>query len=294
MIDDRTPNLNLPLPNVDNLQTEDIPRLRTALGTIDTAVAAKADLVGGKVPSGQLPAGYTLPSATPSTLGGVKVGPGLTVDPEGLISTVGGGAGSGLPVFNELVITPATNGQTVFSPAGGYEPGQIELFLNGVLLLGNGDDYSATDGAVITLASGVNTTDTLFLRRWIYLPEPQAVSKAGDTMTGALNWAAPVSVASASTCNIGLAASNLVTITGTTTITSFGVIAAGVVRSITFSGELTLTHDATSLILPGGANIITIAGDTAVFQSHGGGNWRCTNYQRSTVSDSASVSFSAF
>lgn len=324
MIDDRTPNLNLPLPSVDNLQTEDIPRMRTALGAIDTAVAAKADLVGGKVPSGQLPsyvddvleyvnlaafpatgeagklylaldsgllyrwsgsaytdlpANYTLPSATPSTLGGVKVGSGLNVASDGTLSTVGGGAGSGLPVFNELSITPATNGQTVFTPAGGYVAGQIELFLNGLQLLGSGDDYSATDGATITLTTGVNTTDTLFLRRWIYLPEAQAVAKTGDTMTGSLNWATPASVASAATCNIGLASSNLVLITGTTTITSLGVIAAGVQRTVVFAGSLTLTNSA-ALALPGGGNIVTAAGDSAVFQSAGSGNWRCTGYQR--------------
>lgn len=324
MIDDRTPNLNLPLPSVDNLQTDDILRMRTALGAIDTAVAAKADLVGGKVPSGQLPsyvddvleyvnmaafpatgeagklylaldsgllyrwsgsaytdlpANYTLPPATPSTRGGVKVGSGLNVAPDGTLSTVGGGAGSGLPVFNELAITPTTNGQTVFTPAGGYSPGQIELFLNGLLLLGNGDDYSATDGVDITLTTGANTADTLFLRRWIYLPEAQAVAKTGDTMTGALNWAAPVSVASAATCNIGLDASNLVTVTGTATITSLGVVAAGVQRTVVFDGALTLTHSA-GLILPGAASIVTAAGDSAVFQSLGGGNWRCTSYHR--------------
>lgn len=339
MIDDRTPNLNLALPHVDNLQTEDIPRLRSALGTIDAAVAGKADLVGGKVPAGQLPAyvddvvevanvaalpvtgvagviyvttdtvpvrqwrwggsayaeiapAYSLPSATPSTLGGVKVGSGLTVTPEGLLSTVGGGAGSGLPVFNELSITPTSNGQAVFTPAGGYSPGQIELFLNGVLLLGNGDDYSATNGTTITLTVGANTTDTLFLRRWIYLAEAQAVSKTGDTMTGALNFAQAVYVASAATCNIGLVASNSVFITGTTGITSFGVISAGVIRNVLFSGALTLTHNATSMILPGGANIVTAAGDSAVFYSMGSGNWRCTAYQRANGNPLASTPIS--
>lgn len=326
MIDDRTPNLNLPLPNADNNQLDDVERMRSALGTLDAVVAVKADLVGGKVPAGQLPAyvddvleyasfaalpgvgasgviyvttdtnpvrqwrwsgsayaeiapAYVLPSATPSTLGGVKVGSGLNVAPDGTLSTVGGGAGAGLPVFGELTMIPASNGQTAFAPAGGYSAGQIELFLNGVLLLGNGDDYTATDGVNITLTLGANTTDTLFLRRWIYLPEAQAVNKTGDTMTGALNWAAPVSVASAATCNIGLAASNLVTITGTTTIASLGVIAAGVQRTVVFSGALTLTHSA-ALILPGAANIPTAAGDAAVFQSLGSGNWRCTSYQR--------------
>ena len=108
------------------------------------------------------------------------------------------------------------------------------------------------------------------------------VSKTGDTMTGALNWAPAVDVASAATTQIGLAASNRVRLTGTTAITSLGTIAAGVCRTVTFAGALTLTHNATSLILPGGANIATAAGDVAEFESLGSGNWRCTGYMRAS------------
>lgn len=71
-INDFTPNLNLPLPYVDNMLEDDSTRLRTAIGMIDTAIAGrassatvvaltntvaqKADLVAGKVPASQLPA----------------------------------------------------------------------------------------------------------------------------------------------------------------------------------------------------------------------------------------------
>jgi len=106
------------------------------------------------------------------------------------------------------------------------------------------------------------------------------LNRSGDTMAGALNWAPAVSVASAATTQIGLAASNLVTITGTTTITSFGSAAAGVVRAVTFAGALTLTHSGGGIILPGGVNITTAVNDTAVFQSFGGGVWLCTTYQK--------------
>lgn len=106
------------------------------------------------------------------------------------------------------------------------------------------------------------------------------VSKSGDKLSGALDWAIPVDVASAATTDIGAATSNRVRITGTTTITSLGSIAAGACRTVTFAGALTLTHNATSLILPGGANITTAAGDVAEFESLGAGNWRCTGYMR--------------
>jgi hypothetical protein len=49
-----------------------------------------------------------------------------------------------------------------------------------------------------------------------------------------------------------------------------------------FSGVLTLTHNGTSLILPGAGNITTAAGDVAVMLSLGSGNWRCIDYQRAS------------
>lgn len=85
-------------------------------------------------------------------------------------------------------------------------------------------------------------------------------------------------IASAATTNIATATGNLVHITGNTTITSFGTAQAGAERTVVFDGALTLTHNATSLILPRGVNIITAAGDTAVFVSEGSGNWRCVSY----------------
>lgn len=102
---------------------------------------------------------------------------------------------------------------------------------------------------------------------------------AGGKMTGALNEATPVSLASAATVAIGAAAANSVTITGTTTITAFDSIASGATCVVTFAGALTLTHNATSLQLPGSANITTTAGDTAEFVSLGAGNWDCLWYQ---------------
>lgn len=93
--------------------------------------------------------------------------------------------------------------------------------------------------------------------------------------------AAQVDVASAATCNIGAATAQRVRITGTTTITSFGTV-ADELRFVTFAGALTLTHNGTSLILPAAANIVTAAGDTAIFASDGSGNWRCLAYQRAT------------
>ncbi len=102
---------------------------------------------------------------------------------------------------------------------------------------------------------------------------------SGGTLTAALNEAPPVTLASAATVDIGAAAANTVIVSGTATITALGTIAAGAIRYIRATGAFTLTHNATSLILPGGANIVAAVGDVFRFESLGGGNWRMTGYQ---------------
>jgi hypothetical protein len=89
-----------------------------------------------------------------------------------------------------------------------------------------------------------------------------------------------VVLASASTVNIGFAASANIIITGTANVFGFDNYAEGTLRWVTFNGQLTMTHNATVLQLPGAANITTAAGDVALFKSLGGGNWKCMDYQR--------------
>ena len=90
-------------------------------------------------------------------------------------------------------------------------------------------------------------------------------------------------LASAGSLNLGaVVTGDVITISGTTTITSFGTIDAGIERTLVFSGALTLTHNSTSLILPTGQNIQTVSGDSFTFRSEGSGNWRCTGRSAST------------
>lgn len=98
------------------------------------------------------------------------------------------------------------------------------------------------------------------------------------TLRDGKGFTAEATVASAATADIGAANSLYVQITGTTTITSFGTTYSGP-RFIRFAGALTLTHNATSLILPGGANITTAAGDTCIAVPQSAG-WRILGYQR--------------
>lgn len=90
-------------------------------------------------------------------------------------------------------------------------------------------------------------------------------------------------IASATTTNLAAATGEYANITGTTTITGFGTVTAGALRVLQFNGALTLTYNATSMILPGGGDILTVAGDVGSFRSLGSGNWKCIQYTRAAA-----------
>jgi microcystin-dependent protein len=106
---------------------------------------------------------------------------------------------------------------------------------------------------------------------------------------------AEVTVASAATCNILAAASEFVAISGTTTITSFGT-GVNTKRFVRATGAFKITHHATSLILPGGQDLTTAAGDTFIVISDASSNCRIYAYQRAanppaTVPIGASIDY---
>jgi len=90
---------------------------------------------------------------------------------------------------------------------------------------------------------------------------------------------AEATVASAATTDIGAATSFYVNITGTTTITSFGTNYNGP-RLVRVTSSLTLTNSAT-LVLPGGSNITTFAGDSFIAEPIGNPatGWQVVSYQ---------------
>jgi hypothetical protein len=82
-------------------------------------------------------------------------------------------------------------------------------------------------------------------------------------------------LASAYTVNLGSVAQTSIIISGTTAITSFGTsMLPGQCKLVTFGGALTLTYNATSMLLPGGSNITTAAGDQAFVQCVSSGNYQ--------------------
>ncbi|MHB1176062.1 MAG: hypothetical protein ACYCZJ_13165 [Sulfuriferula sp.] len=94
--------------------------------------------------------------------------------------------------------------------------------------------------------------------------------------------AASGSIASASTTDLGSLDATFLTVTGAIGINSFGTVDAGIYKIITFDSALTITYNATSMILPGAVDKVTAAGDTALFVSLGAGNWKCVFYGAST------------
>lgn len=95
-------------------------------------------------------------------------------------------------------------------------------------------------------------------------------------------------IASAATVDIGGLNTTIARITGTTTITSFGTNYNGP-RYVRFAGALLLTHNATTLILPGGANITTAAGDRAILTPIGNPatGWQVLAYEVAALAPGA-------
>ena len=107
-------------------------------------------------------------------------------------------------------------------------------------------------------------------------------------MADVANWTDTDTIASAGTTDLSTVDGTYITVSGTTTITAFGTLKSGMFKFLKFDGALTLTHNATSLILPRAENITTVAGDTAAFVSLVSGNWRCLFVQRTTAASARS------
>lgn len=102
-----------------------------------------------------------------------------------------------------------------------------------------------------------------------------------DSNSKQIRWSKGSDVASANALTLG-DDGNYFDITGTTAITSIATKGIGPVVILHFDGILTLTHNATDLILPSGANITTAAGDEAMFVEYASGDWRCISYMKAS------------
>ena len=90
---------------------------------------------------------------------------------------------------------------------------------------------------------------------------------------GKFIWRKGADVASGAALALGTDG-NYFDITGVTGITSINTLGVGTVVKLHFDGALLLTHNATDLVLPGSANITTVAGDEFEFIEYASADWR--------------------
>ena len=175
--------------------------------------------------------------------------------------------------------------------APAYDDGQAIKDANGNELLEFGETASAVNHLKVTNAATGNG--------------PSSAPAGGDTnidhniaakgtglikLNDLVKFTMGNDIASAGALTLGTDG-NMFDITGTTTVTSIGTIGIGALVILQFDGALTLTHHATDLILPGGANITTAAGDIAVFYEYASGDWRCISYQVAAVAPGGGGAF---
>jgi len=89
-------------------------------------------------------------------------------------------------VASKTLSITATSGQTLFQPAGGYRINQIAVFRNGTRLV-DGQDFTARDGASVTLLSGATVGDILEFQIFDSFNISAAINDNGNqTLDGAL------------------------------------------------------------------------------------------------------------
>lgn len=159
----------------------------------------------------------------------------------------------------------------------------------GVLTLTNGASLVLLGGANITTAAGDFAVFRGYAAGVVRMQSYQRIARytANDD-----NFIHGADVASATTTNLETATGNLVDVTGTTTITAI-TLSEGHERTVRFTGALILTNGA-SLVLPGAANITTVAGDFAIFRGYAAGVVRCVDYRRLSLAPIDGAAWTAY
>ena len=164
----------------------------------------------------------------------------------------------------KIVTATATAGQTSFTVTGGYNINQLAVFRNGVRLV-SGSDYTAIDGATVTLLSAASLNDTLEFQVFDTFQASDAILKSSSAQT------IDGSLTATGGLNIGIqsAGSNVTT---------------GVVTAFNFVGSgNTFLYDADSKTVD-----ISISGSGG-----GGGLGTAINYEDATTSPFSYIDYEA-
>jgi hypothetical protein len=156
-------------------------------------------------------------------------------------------------VASKSISVTAIEGQTLFTVSGGYRVNQLAVFRNGARLV-DGVDYTARDGASVTLTSAANLSDTFEFQIFDDFRVSDAI----------------VSAESDQTINGNL------TVTGTFTGAAIGIQSGG-----------TVVGAAKTLNFIGTGNTFAMNGNTvdiSISGSGGGGLGTAINYSDDTAS----------
>ena len=157
-------------------------------------------------------------------------------------------------VASKILNVSATAGQTSFTVTGGYRINQLAVFRNGVRLV-DGSDFTAIDGATVTLLSAASLNDTIEFQIFDSFNISGAINSAGDqTLSGSLS--------ATGGFNIGIQSAGTDVTTGV--VTAFNFVGSG----------NTFLYDADAKTVD-----ISISGSGG-----GGGLGTAINYEDATVS----------
>ena len=157
-------------------------------------------------------------------------------------------------VASKTISVTATENQTLFTVTGGYRINELAVFRNGARLV-DGQDYTARDGATVTLIQGANLNDTLEFQVFDTFRVAEAIqtAEADQTINGNL------------------------TVTGTLTGAAIGIQSGG-----------TVVGAAKTLNFIGTGNTFAMNGETVDISisggSGGGGLGTAINYGDATTS----------
>lgn len=195
---------------------------------------------------------------------------------------------SGISTYHD--ITGTTTVTSISTKAAGFIltlqfDGILTLTHNATTLILQGNtNYTTAAGDVLQFISEGDGNWRELSRR---LDSGSFAVLGANTFTGTQRWDKGADIASAAELTL-TTDGNFFDVTGTTTVTSISTAAIGTIIRFQFDGALLLTHNATSLILRGGRNYTTVAGDLFTFISEGSGNWR--EVSRSNIITAESLS----
>ena len=146
-------------------------------------------------------------------------------------------------VASKTISVTATASQTLFTVTGGYRINQVAVFRNGVRLA-DGSDFTARDGATVTLLSAASAGDVLEFQIFDDFRVADAIASAAADQTISGN----------------------LTVTGT--ITGIGTVTGA---AIGISSAGTVVGAAKTLNFIGAGNTFAMNGDTVNISIAGGG-----------------------